>query len=264
MSPAGPRLCLKHPQGWFAAGAEMRLALTVLSDGAFKLYAYVCLHADRRTGQFSFLQADLARALHKSERSIATYLEELRRQQVCRVEPSPNQHQRGRIDVCDSFWPYHKLASSNDSPSQEPVELQGDSQRLADSQEGPYVDQVRRLFLKPACVRAAFAATDERLARDWRRRGISLEQVERAIQLGCARKLVAWANQRADSPDTRQHYAPITSLHYFSNVLEEVLTATVAPTYWRYVAGALTRFEDHWRAQAKFSEAAPAPEGETK
>ncbi len=250
MSPAAPRLSLKHSHGWFAAGAEMSQALTVLSDGAFKLFAYVCLHADRRTGQFHFLQADLARALHKSERSVATYLEELRRQQVCQVEPAPNQHQRGRLEVCDSFWPYHKLSPSNGPDSQERAESQDDSQGRA------YVDQVRRLFLKPACVRAMFTASDENLTQDWRRRGVSLEQVERAILLGCARKYVAWANQQTGSP--------ITSLHYFTAVLEEVLMAPVSPAYWRYVAGAIGRFENRWRAEANFSEAARAPEGETK
>jgi hypothetical protein len=44
------RLTLRHPSGFFAAGCEMRDALTLLSDGAFKIYVYVCLHADRRNG----------------------------------------------------------------------------------------------------------------------------------------------------------------------------------------------------------------------
>jgi hypothetical protein len=35
---------LKHPQGWFAAGREVSRAIEVLSDAAFKLYIYVCLH----------------------------------------------------------------------------------------------------------------------------------------------------------------------------------------------------------------------------
>ena len=43
------RLTLKHPTGFFAAGGEMREALGLLSDGAFKVFVYVCLHADRRT-----------------------------------------------------------------------------------------------------------------------------------------------------------------------------------------------------------------------
>jgi hypothetical protein len=57
------RLALKHPSGFFAAGSEMRDALALLSDGAFKLYAYVCLHADRRTAQLRFRMAELAQAI---------------------------------------------------------------------------------------------------------------------------------------------------------------------------------------------------------
>ena len=41
MSP--PRLQLKQPTGWFAAGREFAQALTLLSDGAFKLYVHLCL-----------------------------------------------------------------------------------------------------------------------------------------------------------------------------------------------------------------------------
>ena len=32
----------------------MNEALTILSDGAFKLYVYLCLNADHRTAQFRF------------------------------------------------------------------------------------------------------------------------------------------------------------------------------------------------------------------
>ena len=47
---SAPRLILKQPTGWFAAGWEFAQAIPLLSDGAFKLYVYVCLRADRRTG----------------------------------------------------------------------------------------------------------------------------------------------------------------------------------------------------------------------
>jgi hypothetical protein len=47
---SAPRLILKHPTGWFAAGREFAQALTLLSDGAFKLYVYACLRAGRHTG----------------------------------------------------------------------------------------------------------------------------------------------------------------------------------------------------------------------
>ena len=48
------RWTLKHPSGFFAARCEMKEALTLLSDGAFKIYVYVCLQADRRTAQLCF------------------------------------------------------------------------------------------------------------------------------------------------------------------------------------------------------------------
>src|SRR2546427_10344233 len=61
--PASPRPTLKEPTGWFAAGRSFRQALTLLSDGAFKLFAYICLEADRRTGRFETTQRELAQAL---------------------------------------------------------------------------------------------------------------------------------------------------------------------------------------------------------
>jgi len=42
-----PRLRLKRASGWFAAGAEVETALPLLSDAAFKLYMFLCLHVDR-------------------------------------------------------------------------------------------------------------------------------------------------------------------------------------------------------------------------
>ena len=82
------RLTLKRPSGFFAAGCEMREALTLLSDGAFKIYVYVCLHADRRTAQLRFRMAELAHATGHSTRSLTSYLEELRPKLVRTVPDS--------------------------------------------------------------------------------------------------------------------------------------------------------------------------------
>ena len=49
MSPPA-RLRIKGPSGWFAAGQQWQQALSQLSDGAFKLFAYASLNADRATG----------------------------------------------------------------------------------------------------------------------------------------------------------------------------------------------------------------------
>ena len=48
-----PRLVLKRPSGWFAAGHEVAQALELLSDAAFKLFVYLCLNADRHTGRIA-------------------------------------------------------------------------------------------------------------------------------------------------------------------------------------------------------------------
>ena len=44
---AGTRFQLKQPTGWFAAGREVRCALELLSDATFKLFVWLCLHAER-------------------------------------------------------------------------------------------------------------------------------------------------------------------------------------------------------------------------
>ena len=67
---SAPRLELKCASGWFAAGREVRLAATLLSDSAFKLFVWVCLHAERNSGRLRLVVADLARSLQKTEHEI--------------------------------------------------------------------------------------------------------------------------------------------------------------------------------------------------
>ena len=61
---------LKNPQNWFAAGDEMRRAAILLTDGAFKIFVYICLHAHRGTGTLETNQTELARKLNKSQANI--------------------------------------------------------------------------------------------------------------------------------------------------------------------------------------------------
>jgi len=204
------RLELKNRRGWFAAGPEMQRAVRLLSDGAFKLFVYLALHADRHCGRLSFRHAELARALGKSRRSISAYLGELDDQQVCRVRPAPHQHQSGEIEIQDAFWPYVKAAGP-DAP--EP--------------EAGYVDQVKRGFLAYAMVRSVFGAADHQLARALYRRGVPLEQVQRALLLGVARKYTAQLNG--------QREGTIASLSYFVPLLEEVAGLNVSEDYWSYL-----------------------------
>ena len=65
---------------WFAAGPEVQRALLSLSDGAFRLYFYLCLNASRRTGRISLSYADLAHTLERSRRSISSHFDQLRHQ----------------------------------------------------------------------------------------------------------------------------------------------------------------------------------------
>jgi len=231
---------LKHPSGFFAAGSEVRDALVLLSDGGFKVFIYVCLHADRRTAQFRFRMAELARAVGHSTRSLTTYLDELNRREVGAVYRASNQHELGRIEIRDRFWPYQKES--------------GDS--TGDPEQAQYVARVRDWFLEHACVTSAFGAADEKLAGEWYRAGISMDVVGRAFLLGCARKYVALFNHEGGSP--------VTSLYYFAGLVEEVAGMDLNLNYWRYLAARVRKMDAQWRAQANLARAAGANAPETK
>lgn len=77
-------------------------------DPVAGLFVYFCLNANRRTGQMKITHGDLAKAVGRSRRSIIIYMEELQRQNVCRVQTATNQHASGQIEICDAFWPYEK------------------------------------------------------------------------------------------------------------------------------------------------------------
>src|SRR5262249_61101780 len=72
-----PQLVLKQSTGWFAAGWQFTQALEELSDPAFKLYAWVCLRADRHTGQLRSTVPELASVLKKPERWVESAVGEL-------------------------------------------------------------------------------------------------------------------------------------------------------------------------------------------
>jgi hypothetical protein len=235
-----PRLTLKHPSGFFAAGCEVQDALGLLSDGAFKIYVYVCLQADRRSAQLRFRMAELARATGHSTRSLTSYLEELRRTEVGAVYRAANQHELGRIEICDRFWPYQKQTAAT----------------LEDPEQALYVARVRGLFLEPACVSSVFGAADEKLAAEWYRAGVPLDHVERAILMGCARKYVALFNQPGG--------APIASLQYFAAIVLEVAALEMPLNYWRYLGARVRKMESQWRAQANFAPATQATNTETR
>jgi len=217
---SAPRLILKQPTGWFAAGREFAQAIPLLSDGAFKLYVYVCLRADRRTGCLRATVDELAQATARAPTVIAMNMAELDDQAICCVS-------RGvgpifTLEIRDRFWPYQR---------------QPESERPL-GPETQFVDKVRGLFLAPACVQASFSAADEKLALQMYRRGVSIEQTTRAILLGCARKYVAMLNAGVRTP--------ITSLQYFADIIEEVGQSAIPESYWDPLRAKLARMEQKW------------------
>jgi len=211
------RLRLKSRSGWFAAGQEVAQAMEILSAAAFKLYVYLCLYAERQTGQIDWHPEDAAHLFDGGDEQVRTAIQELYRQQVCMLASG------GTVEIADRFWPYEK-----------PVQAGADPDLVG------YVGQVRQMLLRPACVRASFSAADERLAAGFHRRGVTLTQVERAIWLGCARKYIALLNGQTPML--------ITSLHYFTGLVDEVLATNVAESYWQHVQRKADQLEGRWVA----------------
>lgn len=244
---------LKDPTGWFAAGPRMLQALLLLSDGAFKLFAYLSLIAGRSTGRVQVTQLELARALGKSRNSISAYLEEITQQGICLIKPSPNQHQPGEIEIADAFWPYHKVAGDKHSLSPDADGLvdreNGASRGSSDSTacpmprrpatEAEFIEQIRTCLLQYSIFSSSFGTADRKLAADLFRNGISFDQLERALLLGLCRKYVSSLNSTASNP--------IYSLGYFIPVLDELVQITVSDQYWNYLRHRLRELDGAWR-----------------
>ncbi len=224
-----PRLQLKRPTGWFAAGREMATALLLLSDAAFKLYVFLCLNVDRYSARRVWDALELANQLPCRLQSVADSLRELCRREVCIQHPDADGRiapDRLSIEICDAFWPYEKR----------PVDDFGIDQTL-------YVQRVRQMLSVTACVRVSFSAADERLAAVLYQRGITLVHLQRAIWLGCARKYMAMLN----APENAAML--ITSLSYFSNLVNEVAETSAGEDYWKHLQNKVAQLERLWRGQ---------------
>jgi hypothetical protein len=225
MIPAS-RLRLKRSTGWFAAGQEVATALPLLSDAAFRLYDFLCLNVDRHSARMVWEPRELANLLQRDRQSVTDALEELCRYQVCRRHPDADNRiavDRLSVEICDRFWPYEKP----------PVEEYGIDQNR-------YVQQARQMLSVPACVRVNFSAADERLAAILYRRGVTLVHLQRAIWLGCARKYVALLNGSEHTPML------VTSLNYFSALVNEVAETSVGEDYWKHMQTRVTQLERMW------------------
>ncbi len=208
------RFRLKQPSGWFAAGREVACALELLSDATFKLFVWLCLHAERSCGTVSATPTELARVLGKKETDMQVALEELQRQGICVLNAN------SVIQISDRFWPYQRRCDAS-----------------ASNESRRYIEAVKRMFLERRCVQSCFTASDEKLALALYRRNLPLIHVEHAILLGAARKYASLLQHG--------HSTPISSLQYFADLFEEV-QQEISPRYWTYVAHEVKTCEQTW------------------
>jgi hypothetical protein len=224
-SAENKKLRLKEASGWFAAGASFRRALTVLSDGAFRLFALICLEADRQTGCFEASYSDLAKALGKSKRAIGCYVAELENTAVCQIIAARNQHGRTAFQVRDEFWPYRRISHAQPS---------------ADAELEQYVDSVQECCVGLGDVHVGFRPNDVSVAKDLYERRIPVGVIRDALVLGACRKYQSWLNG-----GTAQ---PIRTLRYFEEIITEVRDQPFPAGYSNYLRLTLQRFASAWAA----------------
>jgi hypothetical protein len=229
------RVKLKEPTGWFAAGATFRRALLTLSDGAFKLFAYICVETDRQTGRFETTQRELARVLGKSRRSVGSYSTELETNGICRIHTGANQFARTVFEITEEYWPYQSRVSDP----------------LPAAQETTYVQAVRKMFLSIACTSSKFTNSDARVASQMQIDGVPLSVVQDAILLGACRKYIAWLNRSSAEP-----IVPIGSLRYFTPIVAELCRRPLPLGYREHLQIHNARYGSRWKT-ATGSNSAP-------
>jgi len=217
-------LKLKVTSGWFAAGVSFQRALRLLSDGAFKLFAYLSLEADRGTGCLEASQTDLARVLGKSRRIISKYVAELEGKGICSVRSGSNQYARNIFEILDDYWPYFRPTIADETKRKE---------------EDAYVAAVRDTFLATGCTQGKFGIGDEKSAKAMKENGVSLELVQEALLLGACRKYGSWLN--GGSPE------PIGSLAYFEALLSEIRDQPLPPGYREYLRTKVVQLARMWK-----------------
>lgn len=228
-----PRMRLKQAAGWFAAGRELTEAMGLLSDAAFKVFVWLCLHAERSSGRLLSAPGTIAAALGKNEAEILIILADLFLAEICHPVAG------GYIEIADHFWPYERAAPSSSTRD-----------------VWTYSVKVKQLMQARACVRCAFSAADHKLAQDLYQRQVPLLSLERAIHLGCLRKYAALLNHPGAG-------SLITTLRYFVLLLEEVQRLEISDQYWSYVALKLRRLEQQWQ-QSQPAGPRATPIAETK
>jgi hypothetical protein len=213
------KLRLKKNKGWFPAGESFLTAMGVLSDHTFKLFVFVCLNADPETATYTTGITRLAAVLGKFRAEIVRYLAELQEKKVCLVNHIPYGPITFRI--MDAYWPYECGSSL-----------------VIQTNDRPYVDAVRNLFLGLGCTCGRFGASETEQARNLERRGISLEELQDAMIVGACRKYVSWLSNGPSDP--------IASLHYFESLIEEIRERPFPPGYRDHLRMEVKRLADQW------------------
>lgn len=260
------RLRIKQEAGWFVAGDGVKRALEMLSDGAFRLFAWLCVNAHRPSGQLEATHKELSATLGKSRRALGSYIAELEQRGICRIERAANQHARTMFEITDAFWPYERYEDVSSDvwldtdravnetrvayETQEPAmlstcEAPSRSDVLSTSGLRSYVASVREMFLALACGKGSFSPVDKETATDLVRRGVPLEVVRDAFLVGEARKYVSWLN----NGDT----APIGSLKYFAAVIDELQRQPIESGYREYLEAKIREFRQRWHERRRVS-----------
>lgn len=211
-------LCLKESSGWFAAGSSFRRALPLLSDGAFKMFAHICLEADRRTGRYEAAQTELATALCKSRRVVGKYIQELGYKGVCNVLVGKNQYARTCFEIRDEYWPYHRITDG--------------------TQNNAYVDAIKSSFISLGCTTGKFNAGDAQIADQFQQRHIPLELIQDAMLMGACRKLISLLNGNSTEP--------IASLAYFEGLIAEIRERPIPADYREYLRKKVQQLRNAW------------------
>ena len=226
------RLSLKETTGWFAAGNAFRKALGLLSDGAFRLFAHICLEADRRTGRFKTTHKELATALGKSKRAIGTYVAELESKGICLLNPGKNQFAVTVFEITDAYWPYRRADNGSEL-----------------AEQLLYVNSIRENFLRIGCTSGHFGASDMASALKLYQRGIPLTIVEDAILMGACRKYSSWLEG--------QSLEPIQSFSYFSSLIDEIQEKPLPPGYSEHLRRKVRQLIRAWTESVKMTATFP-------
>ena len=226
------KLRLKKNKGWFPAGESFLNAMSVLSDRTFKLFVFVCLSADRETATYTASFARLAAVLGRSRHAVDAYLAELQDKRVCLVSHVP--YVGITFRVMDPYWPYEGVGG-------DPV---------IQTNDGPYVEAVRNLFLGLGCTSGRFGPPEVGEAHNLEKRGITLNELEDAMIVGACRKYASWLSNGPSDP--------IASLRYFESLIEEIRERPFPPGYREHLRMEVKKLTDQWDCAREQNRQLPA------